>query len=67
MIQTYRTADGISIQILKFLYVTFLKTKQNKATSYTMAIGIFFIEFAYAISFKGLSKASPPIKPVTEA
>tara|TARA_R100000655_G_scaffold16842_1_gene36361 strand:+ start:444 stop:647 length:204 start_codon:yes stop_codon:yes gene_type:complete len=67
MIQTYRTANGISIQLLRFLYFTFLKTKQNKATSYTMAIGIFFIEFAYAISFKRMSKANPPIKPVTEA
>jgi len=67
MIQTYRTANGISIQILRFLYFTFLKTNQNKATSYTMAIGIFFIEFAYAISFKRLSKASPPIKTVNEA
>ena len=51
MINVGRTNNSITIQILKYFYVTLLKSGHSKATSYTIAIGLFSFEFASAISF----------------
>ena len=51
MINVGRTNNSITIQILKYFYVTLLKSSHSKASSYTTAIGLFSLEFAFAISF----------------
>tara|TARA_R100000687_G_scaffold23012_1_gene19038 strand:+ start:282 stop:512 length:231 start_codon:yes stop_codon:yes gene_type:complete len=76
MISIGKTENSITIQILRYFYITLMKTSYVKATSHTIAIGVFSFEFAFCFSRinsdykekeKEILKSRYKVKPTYEA